>query len=770
MFSTQRYFKKVFLLTGRHYESSTSLETNISSLRQRAYEVGSNLFLNLKKKWIAASLLTLLLAMTHILPSQAAWFNGSWSSREKITVKASKINGDLTEFPIYLNLADMPDSFFSTVNGTGADIRITQGDEISETSFELVDLDTVNGTGELWFKAPTLSSTIDTNFYIYFGNTSSVAYADSDPYGAHDVWSNGYVAVYHMNEDPTGIIKDSTSFGNNGTSAGAMTSGDLVKGSLGKAIEFDGTDDEIVSSFSTSISDQITVSSIIKSDTISVVNVIVSEYGSAEGWLLLNTNTGAIGFDGRDGVSYKSSGKSIEIDDNEWHHTIGQKEGSEWRVFSDSILSSNADVGFVGDINATQQIHIGAHSNNTGFKFEGFIDEVRIANKVRLDSWISTEYQNQNSPGNFYLISNGQGAGFDQNLWPSSHKITIPHYIFDEDLENFPVYVNLADLPTNFFSIVQADGRDIRVTSSDQDSQQAFELVGIDTVNGTGELWFKAETLSSIIDNSFYIWYGNTEAQAYSRTDEFGSENVWSNGFVAVYHMNEDPIQGQVLDSTINRNNISGSGLLDLNSGHLGNSIIFNGSTDVLTSSNNVFNDWSSTNINSTVWFKANVVNTSCIFGQTNTGNINTASGYVPGIHIGNDDNLYSSTFWHGSTSATNNLGITQNGVWTHASINHASGEESSFLDGNFIVSTPRTQSSYSASYYYHYGACDQNGWSGGVTGEYLNGSISFFSMSRKDHSRDWIKTEYNNQNSPGTFYTTEKVNRGNAVMFGRMF
>ena len=101
--------------------------------------------LTLEKHFQKVFLLAILLAMSS-LACQAAWFNGNWSNREKITLKSSQVNGDLSEFPVYLNLSDLPNSFFATVNGTGADIRITQGDEISETAFELVDIDTVNGT------------------------------------------------------------------------------------------------------------------------------------------------------------------------------------------------------------------------------------------------------------------------------------------------------------------------------------------------------------------------------------------------------------------------------------------------------------------------------------------------------------------------------------------------------------------------------------------------------------------------------------------------
>src|SRR4029077_10286953 len=38
--------------------------------------------------------------------------------------------------------------------------------------------------------------------------------------------------------------------------------------------------------------------------------------------------------------------------------------------------------------------------------------------------------------------------------------------------------------------------------------------------------------------------------------------------------------------------------------------------------------------------------------------------------------------------------------------------------------------------------------------GDYLNGSIDEMRLSNVARSADWIATEYNNQNSPSTFYT----------------
>ncbi len=65
---------------------------------------------------------------------------------------------------------------------------------------------------------------------------------------AANVWDDDFVAVYHMANDPSGgagCIMDSAGGGNHGTPNGNMLSGDLVSSDLGKAIDFDGTDDYI---------------------------------------------------------------------------------------------------------------------------------------------------------------------------------------------------------------------------------------------------------------------------------------------------------------------------------------------------------------------------------------------------------------------------------------------------------------------------------------------------------------------------------------------
>lgn len=61
------------------------------------------------------------------------------------------------------------------------------------------------------------------------------------------VWHQNYRGVYNLAQDPNGdvssAIKDSSRFGFHGTPVGSMTSADLIDGIIGKALDFDGSND-----------------------------------------------------------------------------------------------------------------------------------------------------------------------------------------------------------------------------------------------------------------------------------------------------------------------------------------------------------------------------------------------------------------------------------------------------------------------------------------------------------------------------------------------
>ena len=130
----------------------------------------------------------------------ALWYNANWAYRIKITTDSSNIAATETEMPLYLDLSLMPNDFFNNVKTDGSDIVVTTADEVTVIKHELVDIDTINKTGELHFKAPSISHTLNTDFYIYYGNPTAL---DSS---SVDTWEN-YRAVWHLNE-PKAIISN----------------------------------------------------------------------------------------------------------------------------------------------------------------------------------------------------------------------------------------------------------------------------------------------------------------------------------------------------------------------------------------------------------------------------------------------------------------------------------------------------------------------------------------------------------------------------------
>jgi len=137
-------------------------------------------------------------------PARAAsWYNASWSYRAAITVQHGQVGGSLTDFPVYVNLADMPAGFWSAVNSDCGDIRVTESDGTTEVPREVVTCSVAGQSGELHFKAPALSSSSDSIFYIYYGDSGASDYATSATYGAQNVWDSNFKGVWHLKNGST---------------------------------------------------------------------------------------------------------------------------------------------------------------------------------------------------------------------------------------------------------------------------------------------------------------------------------------------------------------------------------------------------------------------------------------------------------------------------------------------------------------------------------------------------------------------------------------
>lgn len=332
------------------------------------------------------------------------WYNTSWLYRVKLTVKASQIPSTLTDFPVFVDLNTLPPSFHDNVKSDGGDIRITTSNGTTQVAVDLVYYDSATDLGELHFKAPSLSSSVDTDFYIYYGNSGASKPANSDTYGAYNVWS-GSSAVYHLNEannTTSGGYKNAKANSNHGTGTSMGLPREL--GKEGFSANFDGVDDKIKTSSVYSIT----------TNTSSITGWVYIPSQSQKGaFFKVGTNSNGYGIGMGDSSFDNVGNKLIMIYDNVrwiattavltvgWHH-VGAT------ISAGGVPTVYLDGAAVGTYSGTGMITPTTNStiggSTTGRNFPGKVDEVRFTNTIRSANQILAEYRNGNSPLTFYKI------------------------------------------------------------------------------------------------------------------------------------------------------------------------------------------------------------------------------------------------------------------------------------------------------------------------------------------------------------------------------
>lgn len=101
------------------------------------------------------------------------------------------------------------------------------------------------------------------------------------------------------------------------------------------------------------------------------------------------------GFETNDGVDHFVGSKQ-EYNDGKWHQAVINYDGhSKLALFIDgNLIATNQTRGASPDINSADPIRVGSNTFESGYFFEGYIDEVRIWNRTLAHSEIFNGYYN----------------------------------------------------------------------------------------------------------------------------------------------------------------------------------------------------------------------------------------------------------------------------------------------------------------------------------------------------------------------------------------
>jgi len=360
-------------------------------------------------------LLVLVLTGTGIKVAQAdpGWYDAAWAYRKKITIDSTKVSATLADFPVLINLTSDGD-LASHAQDDGDDILFTASDGVSKLNHEIEKF--VDSTGELvaWVKVPSLSSSVDTDIYMYYGHSGA-----GNQQNATFVWDSNYKMVQHLQETTggTNAIKDSTSNTNHGTDNNTPTLG--AAGKIDGAIGFDGTDDYVhhgdKADLEFGAGVDFTIEAWIKTSDTGVRKGIVGKRSAAGTWVGYEVEI----TDGNiiRGRMRKTGGADVDtvssstVTDGSWHHIVfvADRDGNGQIYIDGSANGNPVDIsGQNGDLSNSDSFWI-ARDDAAGY-FNGTLDEVRISDTLRSSDWISTSYNNQSAPSGFYGVES-EGAG-----------------------------------------------------------------------------------------------------------------------------------------------------------------------------------------------------------------------------------------------------------------------------------------------------------------------------------------------------------------------
>lgn len=338
----------------------------------------------------------------------------AFSYYRTLTVDHTKVGSTLTDFTVLISFTH---NDLRTV-ANGGHVRNANGYDIVPftnatlltkiTGFELARYNASTGELVMWVKIASLSSSVDTVFYLAYGDETISTFQGT----AASAWDSNYVAVYHFEDGTTLSVADSTGVND----LVARTSGGsgpptAAAGKVGGCASFDTAQSQYANkaSFSLGGSGDLTVSLWVNSADLDHNGMMVNKEPVNGDWNFFfddATTSILLRGGGLTAVSASLSG----IADNTWHHFVGCISGT-----LGSIRLNGSEIGegaVVALTRTTDELVLGRYSGfGGGYYFGGKMDEVRISNVLRSAQWLNTEYNNQNSPSTFMSVGSELPAG-----------------------------------------------------------------------------------------------------------------------------------------------------------------------------------------------------------------------------------------------------------------------------------------------------------------------------------------------------------------------
>jgi len=745
----------------------------------------------------------------------ATWWDDKWLYRKPIAIDHTQVAANLTDFPVLIDITDT--DLASKAQEDGDDIAFTDYAG-SQLDHEIEHLNGTSGKLVAWVKIPSLSSTADMLLYMYYGNPSACNHDNPSA-----VWDSNFLAVHHLSET-SGTHYDSTINSNDGTPFGSLNQdipGKINGADYFDSVDDYVRLPQIFTNETAFTLEAWFYSDGTMPDPQYIVSqwtAVPADYGghlnifqNASLQLLVNTNRSGVPvslgrwyyvagtFDGTrakvylDGLSRTSFSadspvwpmENLFIGDRsdhqrKFHGLIDEvrvsdtPRSSEWIMtcynnqFDPSSFYTLLDeenvptpaqapiISCVSPANGTTGVSTLLNQlsfNLTDYQGDlmsytvttspniGSDSGTNVGNGSRMVSISNLEYSTTYtwhvnvtdgtywSNETFQFTTRNPPEYWWDNRWRYRKPITIDHTRVPVDLTDFPVLIDITD--ADLASKAQNDGDDIAFADY-YGTKLDHELENFNY--GTGELvaWVRIPNLSSTSDTTIYIYYGSP------LSGEQNASGVWDPNFLAVHHLSETA--GTHYDSTSNDNDGTPYGSLDQNvTGQIDGADDFDGVDDDIELPQ-VFT--SETEFTVEAWFYAEAGS------ELDAGYI--VSQFQP--NIGFLLNVYHNTSLQLYVDGNNVGKAVSLNTWYYVAGTFDGSTAKLYLDAGVPTSFNTTLTWPSIRTFVGDRADRIRHWSG---------LIDEVRLSDVARSADWIRTCYNNQYDPSSFYTLGEEEAG---------
>ncbi|MAE68139.1 MAG: hypothetical protein CMJ18_28145 [Phycisphaeraceae bacterium] len=187
--------------------------------------------------------------------------------------------------------------------------------------------------------------------------------------------------------DATGHATDSSRNDNFGKYSGDMNADSIVPGRSGRALRFDGVDDEVTTGRFPDLGDAYSVAMWVKD--LAGNGSLVQHYNRVDfddtekGWRLTYfAERGMITFDADGHPHIRATGLSPPMDDGQWHHLVAVKDGKRGRIYYDGVLVEDESLAKPTTYHPDQPLRFMWCKDRSRRHTRGTIDDVRIYDRA----------------------------------------------------------------------------------------------------------------------------------------------------------------------------------------------------------------------------------------------------------------------------------------------------------------------------------------------------------------------------------------------------